>query len=205
MSHVLARDPPPPRKVLKMNARDVWLGNWACVIVMLAAPPAADAQCVRDVYLAVGGSSPVLSSSGSPAVVASDPSPAALQNPPAADVVRVSEAQILALPATLIVTATDWTPVSRFEGPLLRDVLKLRPGASGDLHVFALNQYAVTLPMSDLDTFAPILAHTRDGVRLKRSDFGPLFIVYPRDQFKALAAPNMAARMVWQVCRIDVQ
>lgn len=172
-----------------MSARDVWLGNCACVIGLLAAPQAADAQCVKDVFLALGGSSPVSSPSG----------------PLAAEVRPVSEAEILALPVKLIVTATDWTPVSRFEGPLLRDVLKLRTSARGNLAVFSLNQYAVTLPMSDLDKFAPILAHTRDGVRLKRSDFGPLFIVYPRDQFKELASPKMAARMAWQVCRIDVE
>jgi hypothetical protein len=53
--------------------------------------------------------------------------------------------------------------------------------------------------------YAPILAHTRDGSRMSRSDFGPLFIVYPRDRFPALRAPIMGARMAWQVCRIDVE
>jgi len=73
------------------------------------------------------------------------------------------------------------------------------------LNVFALNQYAVSIPMSDLDEYNPILlALTRDGVRMKQSDFGPMFIVYPRDQYDELRAPIMTARMAWQVCRIDV-
>lgn len=168
-----------------MTARNVGLAHWVCLIAMLALSQATGAQCVRDVFLAIGSQTPTVSAND--------------------QMVRVSEAQILSLPMKLIVTATDWTPVSRFEGPLLRDVLRLGTVASGDLHVYALNQYAVTIPMSDLDQFAPILAHTRDGVRLKRSDFGPLFIVYPRDQFKSLESPKMAARMAWQVCRIDVE
>ena len=117
----------------------------------------------------------------------------------------MTEAQILALPVSVIVTATDWTPVSRFEGPLLREVLKLKAGRAQTLRVYALNDYAITIPVSDLDKYAPILAHTRNGVRMKRSDFGPLFIVYPRDQRPELRAPSMAARMAWQVCRIDVE
>ena len=188
-----------------MNARDVGLGHWACVIVMLALSQAASAQCVKDVFLAIGGPTPTVSADGLPAPRSGDAPPVSSHTAAGDQVVRLSEAQILALPTKLIVTATDWTPVSRFEGPLLRDVLKLGTGALGDLHVFALNQYAVTIPMSDLDQFAPILAHTRDGVRLKRRDFGPLFIVYPRDRFKALESPKMAARMAWQVCRIDVE
>ncbi len=205
MPHVSQRDASPPTEVLQVTARDVGLSHWACVIVMLALSQAASAQCVRDVFLAIGGPTPTLSAGGLRAPVSGEPASVSSHTAAGDRVVRVSEAQILALPTKLIVTGTDWTPVSRFEGPLLRDVLRLGTVASGDLHVFALNQYAVTIPMSDLDRFAPILAHTRDGVRLKRSDFGPLFIVYPRDQFNALESPTMAARMAWQVCRIDVE
>ena len=180
-----------------MNAR-LWLGSVMCVILSLALPGTASAQCVRDVFLALGGPAP---GSAKPKTTM----PQTAKPDTTAEVVSASEAQILALPVVQIVTATDWTPLSRFEGPLLRDVLNLRTGPPGDLRVFALNQYAVTIPMSDLDSFSPILALTRDGVRLKRSDFGPLFIVYPRDQYSELRSPMMAARMVWQVCRIDVE
>ena len=203
--HVSQRDAPPVTEVLQLNARDVGWGHWACVIVMLALSQAAGAQCVRNVFLAIGGPTPAVSAVGLPVVLSGDAPPVSSLTAAGDPVVRLSEAQILALPTALIVTATDWTPTSRFEGPLLRDVLKLGSGGSSALHVFSLNQYAVTIPMSDLDHYAPILAHTRDGVRLRRSDFGPLFIVYPRDQFKTLESPKMAARMAWQVCRIDVE
>lgn len=188
-----------------MNARALWFNGWLCVVVAVLLPQAASAQCLPDVFLAMGGSAPTAASVGWPPIPPGSPSddgPTPVSGTP---IVRLSEAELLALPVKVIVTATDWTPVSRFEGPLLRDVIKLRTGVPGALNVFALNQYAITIPMSDLDEFAPILAHTRDGVRMKRSDFGPLFIVYPRDRYAELRAPSMAARMAWQVCRIDVE
>lgn len=192
-----------------MNAREVRLGSLFFVLGVLSPFSVADAQCMRDVFLVLGTSTSTKDPSKQPSEktpLSSGDKPATEQLQAGSDpgVALLGEAQILALPVKLIVTETDWTPRSRFEGPLLRDVLELRPGASGGLNVYALNQYAVSIPMSDLDKYSPILAHTRDGVRLKRSDFGPLFVVYPRDQFAELRTSKMAARMAWQVCRIDV-
>jgi hypothetical protein len=201
---MLQRETSPSVGVLKMNARDVWLGGWLCLIGALSPYQVACAQCVRDVFLALGSSAPPPVNSVNP-VNNSDAAADAKKTGRVGGLTTLTEAQILALPSRVIVTETDWTPVSRFEGPLLRDVLRLHPGESGDLNVFALNQYAVTIPMSDLDKYSPILAYSRDGERLKRSDFGPLFIVYPRDQYAELRTSKMAARMAWQVCRIDVQ
>ena len=179
-----------------MCARNPWVSGWFWCVALLPMSMMAAAQCAPDVFLTIG--------SQQPAVPIEAPAPpAALLG--AAAVIRLTEAQILSLPVSVITTGTDWTSVSRFEGPLLSDVLKLPPGRTGHLEVLALNRYGVTIPVSDLARYSPILAHTRDGVRMKRSDFGPLFIVYPRDRYRELRAPNMAARMVWQVCRIDVE
>ncbi|WP_371436629.1 oxidoreductase [Polaromonas sp.] len=175
----------PFSEVIKVCARNVSIRLRLWCFALLPVSTLAAAQCVPDAFLAMGSQHAASSEAGT--------------------VTQLSETQILALPVAVITTGTDWTAVSRFEGPLLSDVLKSKPGQTGNLQVLALNQYGATVPASDLDRFGPILAHTRDGVRLKRSDFGPLFIVYPRDRYRELRAPNMAARMVWQVCRIDVE
>ena len=201
-----------------MSARELFRGSWLFAAVLISLSPSASAQCERDVFLTLGG----LSSPPSPSKVVpssagalASPGPLSLRlsasaasaatEVAAGEAARFTEAQILALPVSVIVTATDWTPVSRFEGPLLSEVLKLKPGQAQTLRVYALNDYAITIPVSDIEKYAPILAHTRNGVRMKRSDFGPLFIVYPRDQYAELRAPSMTARMAWQVCRIDVE
>ena len=173
----------------------VRFGRWFLCAAVLPFSAAASAQCIPDAFLAV---------SSQPAALPREPGASHAASSEDGTVKRFSEAAILALPVSVITTGTEWTPVSRFEGPLLSDVLKLQPGQTGNLKVLALNHYGVTIPVGDLARFGPILAHTRNGVRMKRDDFGPLFIVYPRDRYRALRAPNMAARMVWQVCRIDV-
>ncbi|MBT2304014.1 oxidoreductase [Variovorax paradoxus] len=180
-----------------MHARELILAA-SVIAALLGVPGTVAAQCARNAFLSIGSSA---------VATAAGQAPERPQTAPSAGdwSVRLTEAQILALPVTTIVTATEWTPISRFEGPLLSDVLDLAGARGKTLNVFALNNYAVTIPWSDLIRYAPILAHTQDGARMKRNRFGPLFIVYPRDQYPALQAPSMMARMAWQVCRIDVE
>ncbi|MDR6860951.1 molybdopterin-dependent oxidoreductase [Variovorax guangxiensis] len=153
-------------------------------VLALGAPMIASAQCVRDAFLAVSSPAPT----------------GGLRN-----AVELTEAQLLALPTSIITTSTEWTPVSRFEGPLLSDVLKLAAVQGRALRVFAMDDYSISIPWSDLAQYGVILAHTRDGERMTRRRFGPLFVIYPRDKFAALQTPTMGARFVWQVCRIDVE
>jgi hypothetical protein len=167
-----------------MNARDSIVATSLMVVLALGAPTTAAAQCARDAFLAVSG-----------------PPPTGEQR----SVVELTEAQLMALPVSTITTATEWTPVSRFDGPLLSDVLKLAAVQGRVLRVFALDDYSISIPWSDLAQYGVILAHTRDGERMTRRRFGPLFVIYPRDKFAALQTPTMGARFIWQVCRIDVE
>ncbi|MEP6721274.1 MAG: oxidoreductase [Variovorax sp.] len=196
-----------------MSAREGFLGSWLLAALLILLSPSTSAQCDRDAFLTLGGlpsppsqgTSPSAGGLASPASLSPRLSASAATEIRAGEADWLTQAQILALPVSVIVTATDWTPVSRFEGPLLSEVLKLKASPAQTLRVYALNDYAITIPVSDLEKYAPILAHTRNGVRMKRGDFGPLFIVYPRDQRPELRAPSMAARMAWQACRIDVE
>ncbi|RYX88821.1 MAG: hypothetical protein EOO28_34990 [Comamonadaceae bacterium] len=182
-----------------MTARRALMIGWLVCICGLHGSRVASAQCLPDVYLTIG-----YQDRGLPV---SRPGRADASAVP--EIHRMTEAQILSVPTTVLDTGTNWTPVSRFEGPRLHDVLRPYLGdgraATAILKVTALNGYSVTIPVADLERYDPVLAHTRDGVRMRRSEFGPLFLVYPRDRHRELRAPNMAARMVWQVCRIDVE
>jgi hypothetical protein len=186
---------------------------WVCVLAWTSASPALAGECARDTLLIIGvaaGYATGANTSGATTTGAdaADANADAQSRPIQGSGVRqiaVTEAQILALPARTVVTSTDWTPVSRFEGPLLSDVIALAATSGRTLTVLALNNYMVSIPWEDMAKFDPILAYRRDGERMHRDRFGPLFIVYPRDSFQALRAPAFAARMVWQVCRIDVE
>ena len=119
-----------------------------------------------------------------------------------------SEAEILAMPTGTIVTATDWRPRTEFVGPPLAAVLKAAGAELTErsvIQLVALNDYAVSVPATDLDKYRPVLAHTVAGKRLSRREGGPLWLMYPKDSHDELrnnAASNH--KLIWQVVRIVV-
>jgi hypothetical protein len=45
----------------------------------------------------------------------------------------------------------------------------------------------------------------RDGARLSRRDMGPIWIVYPRDEFPELQLETVNARWIWQLTELEVR
>jgi hypothetical protein len=119
---------------------------------------------------------------------------------------RFDRAALESLPQHKIRTSTPWTDgVSAFEGPLLCDVLA-RLGAKGtELRAKALNDYVVDIPIVDCQRYPVILALKRDGKPLTRRDMGPIWIVYPRDDFPELRLETINARWVWQLIELEVR
>lgn len=101
-------------------------------------------------------------------------------------------AMLEALPsATATVTAPHWPETEggphRFDGTLMRDLLET-VGAKGDtLRALALDGYEIDLPVSDVTRYPVLLAWKLDGRHLKLGGKGPLWIVYPVNQFPELA------------------
>jgi hypothetical protein len=109
-----------------------------------------------------------------------------------------SETDILALPAHSISTSTSWTPKSTFTGPLLADILKTVGAYGENIEVHTYDDYTYTV--SDTGRYGVIVAYSMNGRRLKISDFGPLFLIYPRDAYPAeLTGAAAAAKFVWQI------
>jgi hypothetical protein len=121
-------------------------------------------------------------------------------NDPDRTMYRISEAELMKLPAHTITTSTTWTPKSAFTGPLLADVLRL-VGAHADLvELRTLDDYAYTVPVSEAERYGAILAYSMNGTRLKVSNFGPLFLIYPRDAYPQELTGSVAdAKFVWQI------
>lgn len=115
-----------------------------------------------------------------------------------------SEEEVLRLPRASVRTSTVWTPVSTWSGPTLESVLQAA-GVRSDatqLRVTALDNFESVVPVADVRKYQPVLAYEWDGKRLKGSKYGPLYVVYPRDDHAELMNPVAEARMVWAVCRI---
>jgi hypothetical protein len=125
---------------------------------------------------------------------------------PSHGVYHFTQAALLALPVHSITTSTTWTPRATFSGPLLSDVLKA-VGAHGTvIEVQTLDDYTGTIPVSDCARYGVIVADSMNGKRLRVSDFGPLFLIYPRDAFPSeLDSPAADSKFVWQIKALIVK
>lgn len=110
------------------------------------------------------------------------------------------------LPVHEIKTHTPWYDEAKtFRGPLLQDVLA-KVGATGkQLTITALNDYSVQVPTSDAEQYQVILARTMNGKPLSVRDKGPLFLVYPFDQYPELQNKLYYGRAIWQISAIKVE
>ncbi|WON77160.1 molybdopterin-dependent oxidoreductase [Serratia sp. UGAL515B_01] len=114
--------------------------------------------------------------------------------------------QLFAMPVHSITTTTSWTPKEKFEGVALADLLA-KVGAKGTMMTFyALNDYYINIPISDVEKYHIILAYKMGGRMLKIRNFGPLFLIYPRDSGgNELNSPLYNSRFIWQIKRIEIK
>jgi hypothetical protein len=104
-------------------------------------------------------------------------------------------------------TSTAWTEGQpQFEGVMLKTLLE-RLGASGDtVEAVALNDYKVQIPIEDFKKYPVLLAYRMNGELLKVRDKGPLWIIYPQDEFPAaLKNKETQAKWAWQIKELRVK
>lgn len=160
----------------------IWLStDWASAAVHVPK------GCRRDVFLTISGKIAKTTDSANNAY-------------------EMSEHEFLALPASTVTTSTSWTPKSDFAGPLLSKVLSNADAKGTKLRLIALDNFSVEVDAGYLEKYGTILAASKNGVRLTIRDFGPIFVMYPRDSFKEeLDTPAAASYLVWQLCGIEVE
>jgi hypothetical protein len=121
-------------------------------------------------------------------------------------VVRLDRAMLEALGTTELKTTTVWTSGEVvFEGVLVRDVLDALGAQGHEAVATALNDYVATLPLQELYQYPVMLAFKMNGQYLHVRDKGPLWIVYPRDQFPELRNSMTDKKWVWQLRELEVR
>ena len=103
-------------------------------------------------------------------------------------------------------TSSPWTDgVPEFEGVPARAVMQA-VGARGERVVAsALNDYQVDIPLQDFVDYPVLFALRMDGQELTVRDRGPIWIVYPRDDYPELRNERVNARWVWQLSGLTVE
>lgn len=93
-----------------------------------------------------------------------------------------------------------------YRGPLMSDLLALWkvPDDATTLHMVALNDYAIDVPLSDLRQYPVIFALQADGEYLPVSTRGPAMLVYPYNDFE-FEQSVYNDYWIWQIKSIEVQ
>ena len=120
--------------------------------------------------------------------------------------VQLDRAMLESLGVTKLKTSTAWTTgESEFEGILARDLLEA-VGAEGTVVVAtALNDYVASIPLREFYDYPVLLAFTMDGRDLELRDKGPIWIVYPRDQYEELNNSMVDKNWVWQLSELEIR
>lgn len=122
---------------------------------------------------------------------------------------ELTQEQLLALPQQRITTTAAWLEGTKvFEGPLVRDVLALLDvelGATTTVTLRTLDDYEITVSLEDYLSWDVIIAHSMDGTALSLLDYGPLWVVYPRDDHAALQDSRFDHRWAWMLNSITVK
>ena len=121
-------------------------------------------------------------------------------------VARFDRPMLEALGMRKLTTSSAWTSgTTEFEGPLAGALLDAVGAEGTAVHATALNDYAVTIPTDELRRYPVLLALKMNGQYLKVMDKGPIWIVYPRDQYRELQDSLMDKRWIWQLAEMRVE
>lgn len=111
-----------------------------------------------------------------------------------------------ALGMETLITTTSWNDGKQtFEGVPLKRVMDLLEARGDTIIGTALNDYRNEIPFSEIKTYNPVLALKRNGKYMTVRDKGPLWIVYPRDDYKELMKVEYDHRWIWQLKSLHVK
>ncbi|WP_310566794.1 hypothetical protein [Hydrogenophaga sp.] len=123
----------------------------------------------------------------------------------AGDVARFDMKMLEALPQHSFTTRTPWfdKPV-KFTGPLLADVLAAVKASGSTISAIAINDYKVSIPVSDTQ-HKLIVARLLDDKPMPVREKGPLFVIYNFDSSADLRSSVYYERSIWQLKALDIQ
>ncbi|MBU1305219.1 MAG: hypothetical protein KKF33_06835 [Alphaproteobacteria bacterium] len=126
-------------------------------------------------------------------------------NTNSADGAQFDMSMLDALAQRTTVSETPWYEGKHsFSGPLISALLDAVDAEGTTLQVKALNDYSADLPLTDATDFPVIFATRLDDKEMSVRDKGPLFVIYPFDEYRELYDEVHFGRSVWQVSALAV-
>ena len=112
---------------------------------------------------------------------------------------------LMALPSEIVETETIWTTdIQKFKGVSLVTLVTLIGADDGELLATAINDYTVSIPISDAIEGGPIIAYMLNDQEMSVRDKGPLWLIYPYDSSPDYRTEVVYSRSIWQLDRIEL-
>lgn len=109
------------------------------------------------------------------------------------------------LEPTSIKTDTPWTNgVKTFTGVRISTLLENIGATSNNFEAIALNDYRFTLSEIDFEKYPVIIAYEIDGEPLTVRTLGPLWIMFPFDDYPELSTQRNRGASVWQLIELKI-
>ena len=109
------------------------------------------------------------------------------------------------LPSTKITTSNPWIKgAAEFTGVRISALLESVGAQTNDIEARAANEYKFKLTGIDFDKYPIIIAYLKDGNPMEFRELGPLWIIFPFDDFPELLTSKNKAASVWQLTDIEV-
>ena len=114
-------------------------------------------------------------------------------------------AMLEALDMKTIATVNNWlSGKHEYAGPTGKALLDAVGAAGSSMTAVAINDYKVEIPIADFEKYPVILAMKLDGEYMTVRNKGPLWVIYPHDDFPELRTRANDAKWIWQLKSIDV-
>lgn len=110
------------------------------------------------------------------------------------------------LPSSVITTETPWTdgPVE-FEGVNLKYFLDYLGANGEDIDAIAADGYHVLIPLQDATDYPIVMTYRVYGEDLISGRRGPLWIMYPFDEYPDTQSDTYEERAIWQLIKLRIQ
>lgn len=118
----------------------------------------------------------------------------------------ISLADIEKLPLKQTTLATNWGTKGTWQGVLLADLAAAYGmGASRQLHLLALDDYAVDLSMGDIRSEQAFLATRFEGKPIPLEEKGPVLLLWPTQSEAALSGTASLANWIWSIVEMTAK
>ena len=121
------------------------------------------------------------------------------------ETIHLNLEELDALAQTEFATSTIWSSGEiHFSGVSVKALLKYLQFKGNNIEMKALDGYAVSMPIADLEDNAPIISTRLNGEIMPIRRNGPYWVVFPYDSDPKYQTEVNFARSIWQLTHIRV-